>query len=182
MDTFAPEKVKPARRPRLIVGLVVVLVVVLAVVLTGFLLWLGGSPGMSTGSREEAAPATTLNAGSNSPIWNLTQTNEGGQVTLTATRQLKENSLSFTIALNTHSVDLDGYDLSQLALLRTDQGREVLPSSWDAPKGGHHRQGTLTFPATTADGRPVVAAGTQYIELVIKGVGGVSERVLRWAL
>lgn len=84
--------------------------------------------------------------------------------------------------MDTHAVDLDGYDLGQLAVLRTDGGREVRPSGWDAPKGGHHRSGTLTFPATAADGSPLIGPTTRAIELVIRDVGGVPERRFRWTL
>ena len=175
MATFAPEKVKLSRRPSLRI-ILVGLGVAVAVILSG--LWFWWSSGAST--KGVIAPVATVNADNNAPTGNLSQTSEGGQVTVTATRQFKESSPTFTIALNTHSVGLDGYDLSQLALLRTDQGREVQPSSWDAPKGGHHRQGTLTFPAATIDGRPVIETSTRSIELLIRGVGGVPERVLRW--
>ena len=82
--------------------------------------------------------------------------------------------------MDTHAVDLDGYDLRLLVALRTDQGREVRPSGWDAPKGGHHRQGTLTFPTTTTDGSPLLEPDTHTIELVIRDVGGVSERIFQW--
>jgi hypothetical protein len=47
---------------------------------------------------------------------------------------------------------------------------------WAAPKGGHHREGRLTF---DGDAAPFFADAT-WIELVINGVGGVPERVLRW--
>jgi hypothetical protein len=81
--------------------------------------------------------------------------------------------------MDTHAVDLDGYDLKQLAALRIDGGREVEPVGWDAPKGGHHREGTLTFPAT-ADGRPLVESDARTIELIIRDVAGVPERSFRW--
>jgi hypothetical protein len=82
--------------------------------------------------------------------------------------------------MNTHAVDLDDYDLKQLAVLRIDGGQEIRPISWEAPKGGHHRSGTLTFPATDADGRPLIASSTRTIELVIRNVADVPERVFSW--
>jgi hypothetical protein len=84
--------------------------------------------------------------------------------------------------MNTHAVDLDGYDLRQLAVLRTDKGQEVQPTGWDAPKGGHHRQGTLTFPVKTADGSPLIGSSTRSLELVIRDVAGVPERTFLWNL
>lgn len=110
-----------------------------------------------------------------------TQTNEGGQVTIKVTWSGASAGAVFDVVMDTHAVDLDGYDLAQLAVLRVD-GREVQPSGWDAPKGGHHRRGTLTFPATATDGSPLIAPGMRTVELVIRDVAGVPERVFRWTL
>jgi hypothetical protein len=109
------------------------------------------------------------------------QMSEGGQVTVKATWQGLSAGPVFAVALDTHAVNLDGYDLKQLAMLRIDGGREVRPASWDAPEGGHHRQGTLTFPPTAA-GRPLIGSDTRTIELVIRDVAGVPERIFRWTL
>ncbi len=69
-----------------------------------------------------------------------------------------------------------------MALLRTSQGQEVRPIKWEAPKGGHHREGSLSFPVSGPDGQPLILAGpdTRSFELVLQGVGGVPERVLTW--
>jgi hypothetical protein len=107
-----------------------------------------------------------------SPFTHATQTNEGGGVTIAATLLAQAPTITFKVALNTHSVGLDGYDLRQLATLRVDQGAPVQAGGWDAPAGGHHREGTLSFPADAADARA--------IELVIREVGSVPERVLQW--
>jgi hypothetical protein len=113
--------------------------------------------------------------------WNAaTQTSEGGQVTIEATLQDSSAAPAFKITLDTHAVDLDGYDLAQLAVLRTDQGQIVQPMGWDAPKGGHHREGTLTFPATAANGSATIGPETRRVELVIRDVAGVPERTLTW--
>ncbi len=82
--------------------------------------------------------------------------------------------LAFDIAMNTHSVDL-GDDLTKIAILRDDAGKEYKPTAWDGPDGGgHHRSGTLQFPALSTKPR--------YVELVIKGLAQVPERVFRWNL
>lgn len=113
------------------------------------------------------------------PTGELSQVSEGGEVTVKATWLADQASPTFAVALDTHSVALDGYDLRTLAVLRAD-GREVAPSSWEAPAGGHHRSGTLTFPATAADGSPLITAQTRQIELVLRGIGDVPERILTW--
>jgi hypothetical protein len=58
--------------------------------------------------------------------------------------------------------------------------REIQSTSWDAPKGGHHRAGTLTFPATAPDGSAQIAPDTRTIELIIRDIAGVPARVFRW--
>jgi hypothetical protein len=45
-------------------------------------------------------------------------------------------------------------------------------------RGGHHRSGELTFPATLPDGRPTSGGGP--VELVIRDIGGVPERSFAW--
>ncbi len=112
----------------------------------------------------------------------MMQTNEDGQITIKATWQGRGAGPVFAVEMDTHVVNLDGYDLRQLAVLRTDQGQEIQPVSWNAPTGGHHRSGTLTFPATLADGTPLIGSNTRNIELVIRNVGGVPERTLKWTL
>lgn len=104
-----------------------------------------------------------------------TQTGQAGQVTIKATWHGADAGPIFTVVLDTHSVDLDAYDLRQLAVLRTDQAEELVPIGWDAPAGGHHRQGTLTFPPTRSDGSPVLTDETRLVELRIRDVSGVSE-------
>lgn len=109
-----------------------------------------------------------------------TQTNRDGQVTVAVTWPGPTAGPVFRVVLDTHSVDLDRYDLGALALVRGDQGSEVRPISWDAPLGGHHREGSLVFPDASSDGTPVVGPDIRTLELVIRDVGGVQERVFRW--
>ena len=109
-----------------------------------------------------------------------TQASEGGQVTIKATLQNTSPRPVFKIVMDTHAVDLDGYDLSTLAVLRTAQGQTIQPTGWEAPTGGHHREGMLTFPATTADGSTIMGPDTRTVELIIRNVAGVPERTLTW--
>ena len=113
---------------------------------------------------------------------NTTQSSSGGSVTIDVTwENLRDPSaLRFSVAMNTHSVELDGFDLGKLTTLRNDQGQEVSPESWDAPQGSHHRSGTLIFPAKDGSGKPIVGPGVKSLDLVIRDVAGVKERVLKW--
>jgi len=109
----------------------------------------------------------------------ITQRVEGGNVTVAATWQGLASGPVFDIALDTHTIDLDAIDLKQLAVLRVD-GVEIQPVSWDAPKGGHHREGMLAFPETSTDGRLLIGTDTTSVELVIRDVAGVAERTYQW--
>lgn len=118
-------------------------------------------------------PQTSTSGSAETATWSgATQTSEAGQVTIKATLQDANDGASFEIVMDTHAVDLDSYDLTQLATLRTDQGQTAQPTGWDAPKGGHHREGTLTFPA--------IAPDTRTVDLIIRNVADVPERTLTW--
>ncbi len=111
------------------------------------------------------------------------QESSAGGVTIEAAWDLEQStgeSIRFDVGMNTHSVDLDKIDLARSSILRDDKGRQVKPAAWDSPLGGHHRSGSLVF--SSNDGVPLVEADTRYVELVISGVAGPNERVLRWDL
>lgn len=102
---------------------------------------------------------------------------------LSPTEGQADGALTFEVRINTHSVDLDQYDLAKLSRLEVDGGASVEPLGWFNPGGGgHHRYGQLRFPASRPDGSPLVGSGARYIEVVIQGVGGVAERRFRWEL
>jgi hypothetical protein len=88
------------------------------------------------------------------------------------------DELVFEISMNTHSVDLS-MDLASLATLTADNGSIVQASLWDAPRGGHHVSGTLSFPASM-DGKPVLDGATR-LTLTINDVDA-PERVFIWDL
>ncbi len=113
------------------------------------------------------------------PTNGLVQTSAEGSVTIDIEWAKAEGStLSFNVDMNTHSVDLDPYDLRKLAILRDDTGNEYRAASWDSAPGGHHRQGVLTFPLPQS----IKEGKAKYLELVIQNVAGVRERALKWVL
>lgn len=101
------------------------------------------------------------------------QSSSGGAVTLEA-KLLghQEDTLVFEVSMNTHSVNLDSYNLKELAVLRDDRGIEYRPSDWGSVFGGHHRKGRLAFTHSDQSARS--------FELVIRDVAGIKERVLKW--
>ncbi len=111
----------------------------------------------------------------------LTRVDEQGMVVIEITPVNLKNAsgtLDFDVAMNTHSVDL-GMDLSQLATLTTDTGVSEQASAWDAPGGGHHVSGKLSFRATKV-GKAILEGATK-VTLTIVSVDAPSRR-FEWQL
>ena len=87
-------------------------------------------------------------------------------------------TLDFEVTLDTHSIDLS-MDLAALASLTTDDGRQVMATGWDAPEGGHHVSGVLSFPVLV-DGVDLLDETTS-LTLTLRDVD-VPERVFTWNL
>ncbi|MBI2985357.1 MAG: hypothetical protein HYY45_01180 [Deltaproteobacteria bacterium] len=106
----------------------------------------------------------------------LTRTHSGGGVTVKATylNPHSPGDVRFQVTLDTHSVDLDEYDLKDLSLLRDETGKTYQSTRVDNKGSGHHRQITVIFPKVSPE--------TRWLELVIKDIAGVKERSLRWDL
>jgi Spy/CpxP family protein refolding chaperone len=119
---------------------------------------------------------------------NLIQEDTQGGVTVTATlltpdKPRTDGKVAVQVKLDTHAVALDQYQLEKLALLRDAQGREVQALGLESPSGsGHHREGVLTFPGTDASGEPLLSPQAKSLTLILRGIGGVSERVFHWQL
>ena len=73
--------------------------------------------------------------------------------------QTTAESFEFNIVLTTHSIDLS-MDLAATATLATDTGIIVNSTLWDAPRGGHHVEGKLIFPAAQ-DGKSILDGATK---------------------
>ena len=102
-----------------------------------------------------------------------TQTVTGGGVTVKVTYLAQTDHESrFSVALDTHSANLDVYDLKALIILRDDTGILLQPTAIENKGSGHHREAILTFP------RP--STKRTWLELVIKDIAGVKERLFRW--
>ena len=111
----------------------------------------------------------------------LVRVDQQGAVSVEVTPpELSEVSeeLEFEVALNTHSVDLS-MDLATLSTLSTDTGLEVAATQWNAPRGGHHVSGTLSFPASQ-NGKSILA-GARRVTLTIRDLDA-STRTFAWDL
>jgi hypothetical protein len=81
--------------------------------------------------------------------------------------------LAFYVRLDAESADLSVFDLSRISVLRDLTGGEYQPEAWLlSDVADNHREGLLLFR------RPEL--GPEGVELVIRGVGGVTERSYRW--
>ena len=104
------------------------------------------------------------------------RTDSGGGVTVKITflDPKASSDLRFQVVLNTHSVDLDGYDLKTLSILRDDMGKDYVPMRAENKGSGHHREITLIFSK--------IAPESKRIEIVIRDIAGIKERTFRWNL
>lgn len=101
------------------------------------------------------------------------QTQSGGGVSVKVTYLAQtEHESKFSVALDTHSVNLDNYDLKSLSVMRDDTGLTMAPTGVEAKVSGHHREIILTFPRPSTD--------RKWLEHVIKDIAGVKERTFRW--
>jgi hypothetical protein len=118
----------------------------------------------------------------------LTKQHSGGGVEVDVTllnlgSAFSGDDLLFDVGMNTHTVPLDQYVMEEVSYMRDARGRVFKALAWEAPRGGgHHRFGKLRFSGKDESGRPIILKDDKYIEVVIKDIGGVKERVLRWEL
>lgn len=89
--------------------------------------------------------------------------------------------LVFRTQLNTHSVDLDGYDYGKLATIQTSEGIRITDGIiWEKPEGDvHHFVGYYKVPRII-DGKDILTRDTAYLELRITGIDRVEDRTFRW--
>ena len=157
------------------------LVVVLALVST--VLLAGCAGGQVEPTRALATPIKTLTVASPTQPPELEtvtllvepRQNEGGGLEIEVKPAgVKDGKLLFSVALNTHSVDLS-YDYAALASLKDDQGREYPALAWEGGKGGHHLEGTLVFARD-----PLLQPDVKWLELRLKDIAEVPLRTFRW--
>ncbi len=131
----------------------------------------GCSNGFSSAGGENGAPQGRSSS--------TVRSNAEGSVTI-ALKWLsgEKGILVFQVAMDTHSVNLDQVDLIKQARLRDNTGQEYSPASWNAPLGGHHRSGTLTFDIPDS----VKSGSARSFEIVIRDVAGIEQRVFDWDL
>ena len=136
------------------------------------------SPATSTPNQPAVIqPAATQPTASASA--DLSRTDEQGAVVIVVeplNLETADQTLDFQVSMNTHMVDLS-MDLTRLATLTTDKGITASAIVWDAPQGGHHVSGKLSFPASV-NGTSVLDGATE-LTLTIRDVDA-PERAFTW--
>ncbi len=99
----------------------------------------------------------------------MTRERSEAGVAVKVSLESKGNAIMLKVAMNTHTVALDQYKFDEIAALRAGskeyKGRVISQSG-----SGHHRAAVLEF----------TNPGTKEVEVVIKDVAGVRERVFKF--
>ena len=115
------------------------------------------APGIPPATTAGSTPSTsqpTQSASRTLPIGTVKSHNAGNVTLDVRLQEVREDSILFKVAMNTHSVDLDPYDLSSSSYLSDDKDNKYSPLGWKSAPGRHHREGDLVFPLP-----PSVSAG-----------------------
>ena len=123
------------------------------------------------------APASPTGIASPAPAAGASQTVEVGPVSAVATWAGPGAGPVFEIALETHSVDLDGVDLADATLVN-DRGDSLAARPWEAPPGGHHRAGRLAFEGDAAS----FFGGSRTITLTLDRIGAPGSATFSWPI
>lgn len=133
---------------------------------------------------QPSAPADQSPSNTSIPVAgssDLVRTDSQGMVTVKTTPinlDKAGDTLKFDVVMDTHSVELS-MDLTTIASLTTDTGLTIQASKWDAPSGGHHAEGMLSFPAMK-DGKSILD-GAKKLTLTITGIDNAT-RTFTWDL
>jgi hypothetical protein len=117
--------------------------------------------GMMGGTASAATPTGEQKSGQQQ----MQEKSEAG-VTVKVSREGSNGTISFKVALETHTVDLDKYKFDEIVALRAD-GKEYKARVKSQEGSGHHRSAVVEFD------NPM----TKEVQVVIKDVAGVKERV-----
>lgn len=124
------------------------------------------------------ALATLLGPGLVSAQQGLSKRDGQGPVAVTVTlleAPMTGGPVKVKVALDTHSVALDGTKFEEVVALGGPDGAAISPTAIEQAKGaGHHREAVLAFPPLPADAWEV--------RIAVRNVGGIGERTFAWNL
>lgn len=154
---------------------IILSIFVVAIFVAGFFLW----NGLKNSNQETSQQASENKVGSQVDENALVRSNEGGSVSMDVTFEnpvtKEKDSLVFEVAMNTHSVNLDTYDLAKLAVLKTSDGREFTNFTKETQGMGHHKTISLKI-----KNKGIITPKTKSLTLVLKDVAGVPSREFNW--
>lgn len=117
--------------------------------------------------------ASTTDSGATFNLPAKTLEQEGLTVKVAPSPLNTDQKVEFKISFDTHMGSLN-FDVARLASLEDNSGNRYEPASWSGdPPGGHHREGTLSFPP--------LEGGPQSIKLIMKNIYGV-DWIFEWVL
>lgn len=107
-----------------------------------------------------------------------------GEVAVTVTflnpTHQDKDYLNFEIYLNTHSVELDKYNLEELTTLSIGNNIKIREGiEWETIGGGHHISGTLKVPKEYK-GEKINYTEAEFIELEVMDLADASSRRFKW--
>lgn len=125
---------------------------------------------LATGVVGYAAPG--FSAEVPQPVQTAVRDRGAGGVTVSATwLGVRDDRLAFRLSLDTHSVDLSGFDVLANTALRAGSGQELRPVRWQEERtSSHHRAGVVYFPLPRS-----LQGG---LVVVVRNLAGVDEREL----
>lgn len=108
----------------------------------------------------------------------MTQEKAAGEVTVVATFKNPESAggkddLVFHVKFDTHTVDLDKYNIEKGVILKDDNDMVYKPSSVKPSGSGHHREADVSFKNP---------GKVKYLKLAIKALAGVKETEFKWEI
>ncbi|WBW95018.1 hypothetical protein [Oceanirhabdus sp. W0125-5] len=91
-----------------------------------------------------------------------------------------EDYIIIQLQFNTHTVDFSQYDFSEMATFKTSDGIEINKEIlWESEGYGHHFMGYYKIPKVI-ENKELITDKTEFIELTIKGLDNVENRLLKW--
>jgi hypothetical protein len=93
-----------------------------------------------------------------------------------------QKQLIFRVVVDAPGLNMSAWDLKGMLYLREEGGKEYGTPIWVPAAGNGTLSGVAAFPRLDSRDQPVPRLGARYIEVVIRDLRQVRERVFRWPL